>query len=61
MNVDKDAVEAKLRADGEHDRAQQAQCVLPRTVDTERDAGLLSQLEISPRELTEEAEAQAEP
>ena len=58
MYLDKDAVEAKLRADGEHDRAQQASCVLPRTVDTERDAGLLSQLEVSPNELVEGAETE---
>ena len=58
MYLDKDAVEAKLRADGEHDRAQQANCVLPRTVDTERDAGLLSQLEVSPNELVEGAETE---
>jgi len=59
MYLDKDAVEAKLRADGEHDRAQQANCVLPRTVDTERDAGLLSQLEVSPSELVEGAETES--
>lgn len=54
MRVKKDAVEAKLRAEGEHDRALEAHCVLPRVVDTERDAGLLSQLEISPTELAAE-------
>ncbi len=46
MRVDKRAVAAVLRNQGDHDRAQQAECSLPRHVDTERDAGLLRQLDV---------------
>ncbi|NUR05573.1 MAG: hypothetical protein HOQ45_01020 [Nocardioidaceae bacterium] len=46
MQVDKEAVSAALRAQGDHDRAQQAECALPRTVDTRRDAALLHQLDV---------------
>jgi hypothetical protein len=41
MKVHKSAVTTALREQGAHDRAQQADCVLPRHVDTERDVGLL--------------------
>jgi hypothetical protein len=40
------AVAAELRYQGDHDRAQQALCRLPRRVDTERDAGLLHDLDV---------------
>ena len=46
MQVDKESVAAALRKQGEHDRALQAQTVLPRHVDTERDAGLLHRLDV---------------
>ncbi len=46
MLVDKSAVAAALRRRGDHDRAQQAECLLPRRVDTERDAGLLRRLDV---------------
>jgi hypothetical protein len=46
VQVDKRAVTATLRAQGEHDRAQRVECALPRRVDTERDAGLLQQLDL---------------
>ena len=46
MQVEKDVVAATLRKQGDHDRAQQAECVLPRRVDTERDAGLLHRLDV---------------
>ena len=46
MQLDKSAVIAALRERGDHDRAQQAECSLPRHVDTERDAGLLHQLDV---------------
>jgi hypothetical protein len=52
MQVDKSAVTAVLRRRGDHDRAQQAECALPRHVDTERDASLLHHLEVPVRELT---------
>ena len=46
MRVTKGAVAAALRSQGHHDRAQQAECRLPRHVDTERDAGLLRTLDV---------------
>jgi hypothetical protein len=51
--LDKDAVTARLRAEGEHDRALAAETALPKHVDTERDAGLLHQFDISVSELAE--------
>lgn len=47
MQIDKDTVTTALRERGDHDRAVQAECVLPRSVDTERDAGLLIQLYVN--------------
>ncbi len=47
MRIDKDTVTTALRERGDHDRAVQAECVLPRSVDTERDAGLLIQLDVN--------------
>lgn len=52
MLVHKRAVAAELRKQGEHDRAQQAECSLPRHVDTERDASLLHHFEIDLGELS---------
>jgi len=46
VQVDKEQVAAALRERGDHDRAVLAECVLPRHVDTERDVGLLVQLDI---------------
>ena len=46
MQVDKETVTRSLRSRGDHDRAQQAECALSRQVDTERDAGLLQQLDV---------------
>ena len=56
MQLDKSAVAAALRRQGDHDRAQQAECSLPRRVDTERDAGLLHRFGV---DLTELEAAQA--
>ena len=56
MHLDKEAVTARLRADGEHDRALQAETALPRHVDPERDAGLLHQFDINVTELAEDGE-----
>ena len=53
MRLDKDAVAAALRRQGDHDRAQQAECSLPRKVDTKRDAGLLHRLDVDLDELDE--------
>ena len=46
MQVQKEAVSDALRRQGDHDKAQQAECALPRHVDTERDAGLLHRLDV---------------
>jgi len=51
VRVDKSAVAAALRRQGDHDRAQQAECTLPRHVDTERDANLLHRLDVDLCEL----------
>ena len=51
MVVDKDAVTAALREQGEHDRAVQADSALPRSVDTELDASTLHQLGLSVSEV----------
>ena len=53
MRLDKGAVAAALRRQGDHDRAQQAECSLPRQVDTQRDAGLLHRLDVDLDELDE--------
>ena len=53
MNLDKETVTAQLREQGDHDRAQQAECALPRVVDTERDAALLHQFELNVADLVE--------
>ena len=57
MLVDKETVADALRDRGDHDRAQQAECALPRHVDTERDAGLLQQLDVDVAALRKEREA----
>jgi hypothetical protein len=53
VQVQKQTVAAALRRQGDHDRAQQAECSLPRQVDTERDAGLLHLLDVDLDALTE--------
>lgn len=55
MQVEKSEVTAVLRNKGAHDRAQQAECALPRHVDTERDAGLLHKFDVSVRELSDDS------
>jgi hypothetical protein len=54
VQVDKSEVTSVLRKNGAHDRAQQAECALPRHVDTERDAGLLRRLDVDVRELSDD-------
>lgn len=51
MHIEKETVAEKLRAQGDYDRAQQAEVVLPRHVDTQRDAGLLHALDLSVAEV----------
>jgi hypothetical protein len=46
MRVEKSEITEALRAQGAHDRAQEADCALPRRVDTDRDAALLHRLEV---------------
>jgi hypothetical protein len=46
MRVEKSEITEALRADGAHDRAQEADCALPRRVDTDRDAALLHRLDV---------------
>ena len=48
MNTRREAVVEVLRSQGDHDRAFQAACVLPITVDTEEDAGVLKSLGVEP-------------
>ncbi|HYO38872.1 MAG TPA: hypothetical protein VER39_04360 [Nocardioidaceae bacterium] len=51
MHVPKSAVTEALRKQGDHDRAQQAECQLPRHVDTVRDANLLHRFGVDVRDL----------
>ncbi|HET6563248.1 MAG TPA: hypothetical protein VFG72_15345 [Marmoricola sp.] len=53
MNAQREAVVQALRSQGEHDRALQVACVLPLTIDTEADAGVLSSLGIDASVLEE--------
>ena len=46
MQLEKETVTSALRRQGDHDKAQQAECALPRQVDTDRDAGLLHRLDV---------------
>lgn len=48
MHAEREIVVRALRSRGDHDRALQAQCVLPQWVDLEQDAGLLKQLDVEP-------------
>jgi hypothetical protein len=57
MRIAKETVTGQLRAKGKHDRAQEAECALPRHVDTERDAHLLRNLDISVSDLEQQAAA----
>jgi hypothetical protein len=56
VHVQKSAVTAVLRKQGDHDRAQQAECLLSRHVDTERDAGLLHHLDVDLQALRREVD-----
>jgi hypothetical protein len=56
VQVEKSEVTSVLRKKGAHDRAQQAECSLPRHVDTERDASLLHRFDVDVRELTDDNE-----
>jgi hypothetical protein len=56
MVTDRENIVHALRAQGEHDRALQASCMLPTVVDTEKDANVLSMLGVSPAALQEDME-----
>jgi hypothetical protein len=56
MVMDRQTVVTALRAQGDHDRALQASCMLPTVVDTEKDANVLSMLGVSPAALQEDME-----
>jgi len=60
VHVDKDDVVELLRARGEHDKAANVQCALPRHVDTDADAGILHQFDVSVAELADEPRAGSE-
>lgn len=51
MQVDKEDVVDLLRSRGQHDKAASVECALPRQVDTEADAGLLHQFDVSIRDV----------
>jgi hypothetical protein len=54
VQVEKSEVTSVLRKKGAHDRAQQAECSLPRHVDTERDASLLHRFDVTVSELNDD-------
>ena len=51
MQFDKSQVLELLRSQGKHSQADQAEGELPAQVDTERDAGLLARLGLTPPEI----------
>jgi hypothetical protein len=51
MQIDKGMILDFLRSQGQHDKASEADGQLPASVDTDRDAGLLDQLDINVPEL----------
>jgi hypothetical protein len=55
VELDKRTVTDALRRRGDHDRAQAAECSLPRHIDTERDANLLHRFDVEVAALTRQA------
>ena len=55
MVTDRENVVRALRAQGDHDRALQASCILPAVVDTDKDANVLSMLGVCPSTLEGDA------
>jgi len=53
VHVDKEEVVDLLRSRGEHDKAANVACALPRHVDTEADAGLLNQFGVNVSEISD--------
>ncbi len=56
MHAQREVVVWTLRAQGDHDRALEAECRLPPWVDLEQDAGTLQLLGVEPAELEPMAE-----
>jgi hypothetical protein len=54
MDKPRDEVVQALRHRGEHDRAIAAECALPKVVDTERDAHLLLEFDVTEGTLEDE-------
>jgi hypothetical protein len=54
MFTRREEVVRTLRSRGEHDRALQAECALPKWVDLDADAGLLLAVDVDIAELREE-------
>lgn len=52
MQIDKEDIVDLLRSRGEHDKAANVDCALPRHVDTDADAGVLHQFDVNVGELT---------
>jgi hypothetical protein len=65
MVVDKGAITSALRAQGQHDRALQAETSLPRTVDTQLEASTLHQLGLNVSDVearaTQAADSEGDP
>lgn len=53
MQIDKEEVVDLLRSRGDHDKAANVECALPRQVDTEADAGLLHHFDVNVSEITD--------
>ena len=60
MLTERETIVDILRSGGQHDRALQAACALPRYIDVEADAALLGRLGVNPGALLEALEAVAE-
>ena len=51
MLTERGVVVRALRSRGDHDRALQAECCLPKMVDLDEDAGVLQQLDVEVSDL----------
>lgn len=51
MLAERKVVVHALRSRGDHDRALQAECSLPKWIDTEADAGVLQQVDVEVSDL----------
>jgi hypothetical protein len=60
MHTERETIIDILRSGGQHDRALEAACALPRHIDVDADAALLSHLGVNPGALLEELQAVAD-